>query len=369
MTVMGRWSNKPKVATCNRIYYKYKDKIWKASNELYAQFLIRIYKEIPGSIIANFSTLTILTGENFETFRNIFKSQIEKLFIVPANSFDNVKGSFPIGFFIQNCLKEWDFCSIIWDIFNSKWEFIGNKHIIQRSHTDKSLNKRLKLFSEGEDTVIWLLSFYPSDYSNNERFSIINQQQARYCKKINKNNLLEMCIYVSVRMCIEHTRINHNDQFYHPNDNWEYDKEFQNDCIIFTIFHDKNKIVSHENDGVNHRIPFTEQQVEAREKFKSHFMTDFLKDKVRSPEAEKVYQAWLALWRYYHEACSKDQYLANASLYEIREYFQWRNEKGKMNVKSSDETYTELIENLRAELKNLASKIADKVYEYEFLKR
>ena len=98
-------------------------------------------------------------------------------------------------------------------------------------------------------------------------------------------------------------------------------------------------------------------------------MSDFLKDKVRSPEAEKVYQAWLALWRYYHEACSKDQYLANASLYEIREYFQWRNEKGKMNVKSSDETYTELIGNLRAELKNLASKIAEKVYEYEFLKR
>ena len=40
-----------------------------------------------------------------------------------------------------------------------------------------------------------------------------------------------------------------------------------------------------------------------------------------------------------------------------------------MNVKSADKTYTELIENLRAELKNLASKIAEKVYEYEFLKR
>gem|GEM_PF-637556 len=40
-----------------------------------------------------------------------------------------------------------------------------------------------------------------------------------------------------------------------------------------------------------------------------------------------------------------------------------------MNVKSSDETYTELIRNLRAELKNLASKITEKVYEYEFLKR
>jgi hypothetical protein len=40
-----------------------------------------------------------------------------------------------------------------------------------------------------------------------------------------------------------------------------------------------------------------------------------------------------------------------------------------MNAKSSDETYTELIGNLRSELKNLASKITEKVYEYEFLKR
>ena len=40
-----------------------------------------------------------------------------------------------------------------------------------------------------------------------------------------------------------------------------------------------------------------------------------------------------------------------------------------MNAKSSDETYTELIGNLRSKLKNLASKITEKVYEYEFLKR
>lgn len=40
-----------------------------------------------------------------------------------------------------------------------------------------------------------------------------------------------------------------------------------------------------------------------------------------------------------------------------------------MNAKSPDETYTELIGNLRNELKNLANKIAEKVYEYEFLKR
>jgi hypothetical protein len=59
----------------------------------------------------------------------------------------------------------------------------------------------------------------------------------------------------------------------------------------------------------------------------------------------------------------------NASLYEIREYFQRRNDKGKMNNSSDDETYTELISELRDSLKELAKKIEPKVYEYEFLKK
>ena len=40
-----------------------------------------------------------------------------------------------------------------------------------------------------------------------------------------------------------------------------------------------------------------------------------------------------------------------------------------MNSKSADETYNELVENLRSELKVLAEKIEPKVYEYEFLKQ
>jgi hypothetical protein len=56
-------------------------------------------------------------------------------------------------------------------------------------------------------------------------------------------------------------------------------------------------------------------------------------------------------------------------LYDIREHFQGRNDKGNMNSKSDDETYNELIANLRTELKTLATKIEPKVYEYGFLKQ
>jgi hypothetical protein len=58
----------------------------------------------------------------------------------------------------------------------------------------------------------------------------------------------------------------------------------------------------------------------------------------------------------------------NASLYDIREHFQGRNDKGKMNNKSDDETYNALIAELRSALKILAEKIEPKVYEYGFLK-
>ena len=368
-TVTGTWENKAWTAIENHTHSKYKRLIWNASNELYTQFLIRIYKEIPNCKIAEFSKLKILQSANFSQYRKCFLAKLEKIFIVPANTFDNVKGEFPIGFKIWDTETYENFEYIRADIYNKTWEYLWSKNI---SVDDKrlSLNKRFVTFRQSSKDNLWIITNYPPDFQNSNKVFIQNSPTKRsWAIILNKENLWPLSIYFTTRHCIEATWLNDRDQFLRPKDWREQDSEFQTDCLIFTLFHGQNRITSSENDGVNHRIPFTEQQVEARDNFKSHFMTDFLKDKVRSPEAKKVYQAWLALWRYYHEACSKDQYLTNASLYEIREYFQWRNEKGKMNAKSSDETYTELIGNLRSELKNLASKIAEKVYEYEFLKR
>ena len=72
------------------------------------------------------------------------------------------------------------------------------------------------------------------------------------------------------------------------------------------------------------------------------------------------------LWKYYHK---QKKCNVNASLYDIRAYFQGRNAKGKMNSKSEDPTYMILIIDLRSKLKILAKKIEPKVYDYEFLKK
>lgn len=84
-----------------------------------------------------------------------------------------------------------------------------------------------------------------------------------------------------------------------------------------------------------------------------------------SEEAKAVFDAGRELWKYYHEQPNVN---VNASYYDIREYFQGRNEKGKMNAKSLDQIYTDLNAELKNKMSILADKIKPKIYDYEFLK-
>jgi len=124
--------------------------------------------------------------------------------------------------------------------------------------------------------------------------------------------------------------------------------------------------------------------VNAKERFASSFMSDFINGKIKktngnlfnepkvengtkcefSAEAQAVFDAGKELWKHYH---SQENAYPNASLYDIREHFQGRNEKGSMNAKSPDEKYTERMGILREKRSVLADKIAEKVYEHGFL--
>lgn len=97
-TVTGNGENKTNVAVKNLMYEQYSSKIGIAGRELFAQFFIRIYYEIPSSVLAEFSTLKILQAPNFRDFRATFRAKLGRNFCVPADTFDNVKGKFPIGF-------------------------------------------------------------------------------------------------------------------------------------------------------------------------------------------------------------------------------------------------------------------------------
>ena len=363
------WEHKPWTSIWNKTHDKYKSEIWKAANELFAQFLIRIYTEIPNCKIGEFSKLKILQSSNFSEFRKSFLAKLEKIFLVPADTFDNVKWQFPIWFKIWNTEIKEEFERVTADVINKKWEFIWFKNLYW-NNLDNLINPRIKQKKYNvatSETKIWAVTIARNDMQNKSLCYASSNEEDRKIE-VCKDNLITASVFLAVQASIEATRLNDRDQFLRPKDERENDIEFQNDCLAFTLFHGQNRITSRET-WVNHRIPFTENEVNARDKFASHFMTDFLKGRKFSPEAKDVFEAWKKLWTYYHENCSNSDYLANASLYEIREYFQWRNDKWKMNNKSDDEKYMELIWNLREKLKILWDKIAEKVYEYEFLKR
>ena len=98
--VTNTGKNKDGVSLGNATYERYKDSMGKASNELFAQFFIRIYKEIPHCHLAAFSKLKYVNSSNFIKFRETFQAKFLKGFIAPAYTFDNVKGNFPIGFLV-----------------------------------------------------------------------------------------------------------------------------------------------------------------------------------------------------------------------------------------------------------------------------
>lgn len=381
----GTGKNKENVAK-NRVHDKYHSKLAGANRELFAQFLARIYIEIPSCKIANFAKLKILQSAYFSGFRSFFRASLQNLFIVPADTFDNVKGKFPIAFYVWNTGEQEEFKSITADIYKNNGEFSGTKEIISYDNFEY-FSKWVNSFKlKTGFHLAWLQGVTRNDFQNQSGITIRNKKEQIAVPRgvdIYDRNLVEACTCYAVRMCIDANWLNDRDQFLFPNDIYKRDLEFQNDCLAFTFF--SNEIQS--KFGINHWIPFTEQEVNAQAKFESNFMSDFIKGKIKpetsgnglfeqaetaerkplvfSEEATALFDAGRALWKYYHAQKGVN---VNASLYDIREYFQGRNEAGRMNAKSDDATYMELIGELRNRLSVLADKIKPKVYEYGFLK-
>ena len=408
----GTGKNKAEVSK-SKIYTKYEKDLGKAKAELFAQFFMRIYKEIPSCTLAEFSKLKILQAPNFADFRDVFRAKLESLFLVPASTFDNVKGKFPIGFYIWNLQEQQIFDSIVADVFNEKGVYIANKTITCDSSATRTIGKWMISHNDKENTCIGMLNSGRNDFQNQGLVYIENELSVERTHasilNVTKKNTIIAAIYIAVRHCIEATWLNDRDQFIYPNDGWKTDYEFQLDCLAYTLFHGQNRISA--DQGTNHWIPFYEHELDAPDNFASNFMADFIRDFLNgkhtapatteaptlfdtdtnpaatcqdlavtsasqtnafSPEAAEVMQAGKALWYYYIHHKDNELYGKapdiNASFYDIRAYFQGRNDKCKMNSDSSDETYTALIKDLRTKQKTLAAKIAKKVYKYGFLK-
>jgi len=289
---------------------------------------------------------------------------------VPADTFDNVSGRFPIGFHIWDTAKQRKLTVARADVFSRSGNRSGRKTFFNYDGS-KFLNDWLRHFWTKTGERLGYLVCNSNDFQHQNEIAILaskSNETSTFFKPITPDSLVDSAIYFAVRHCIEHTWLNDRDQFIYPSGGVT-NKEFQNDCLIYALFHHQNRICS--INGTNDWIPFTARAVDAKDNFKSTFMSDFLKQRRgMSKRAKVVFEAGKALWTHYHQTIkTAKRALVDASLYEIREYFKGRDEKGRMKAKATDERFNELDAKLRSALRALAKKIQPKVYEYGFLKR
>ncbi len=277
---------------------------------------------------------------------------------------------------------------------------MGYKNIINENV--KNIHMWLKQKEKIESMeILGYIDTPTPDFQGSPSVAIINNKNSSKRHSvyfaITGSNILLGSVFFSIRHCIKATWQNDRDQFYAPYDDaFQDDSEFKGNCLVFMLFHTQNRITT--TQGTNHFIPFSEDEVESKERYTSYTLLDFLKGGIKeesddlflndkkenkplefSQSALKVFDAGREIYRYYHtqdftnrpyNANASLPYNANASLYDIKEFFQGRNMQGKLNspAKAKDEYYKQLYANLQDALKDLAKEIQPKVYEYGFLR-
>lgn len=303
-----------------------------ASRELFVQFVARIQKEVPNAVLAMFSTLKYVNAPNFEQFRERWKAKFLGGFVVHSKSFDGLNGNFPIGFLVWDTSKRQLITEIETDVLNKGVHWLGEKQFfnvpnallltnwIERQKpndlevlplinaiTPTLATKNVRRTTWTDDAIGHMLSDSNDlqGASQTGLFSSVHSIGHKGGFYVTRKNLWQAAIVFSVRRLIRPTWLNDRDQFLQPTE--KLTQAFKNDCLIWMLFNGSNLTASANDlewNGkkwsiVNHFIPFTETEVNARKRFESTFMVDYLKDKTLSKEAKAVMDAGREVWRAY----------------------------------------------------------------------
>ncbi|MFM2409108.1 MAG: hypothetical protein RL358_1850, partial [Pseudomonadota bacterium] len=270
-----------------------------AKRELFAQFLVRIYREIPTANVAIFSKLKYVNSPNFEQFREVWRAQYLGGFVVHNKSFDGLTGNWPIGFLVWQANKNaMPFASEIrTDVLDKKATPIGEKffynlsseHLLSKWVDRPKPNKTEALPLKNaivpatktkdvrgtywSDNAIACLYAHASDMQNANLTALLSSgYSSPGAFFVHKENLWQAAIVFTVRRVI----------FLQPSQ--PLSDEFKADCLIWMLFNGSN-LTAGANDLewndkswslVNHFIPFTEAEVGAPDRFESDFMVQYL---------------------------------------------------------------------------------------------
>jgi hypothetical protein len=362
-----------------------------AKRELFAQFLVRVYREIPSASVAIFSKLKYVTSPNFDEFRLQWNAKYLGGFVVHSKSFDGLKGEFPIGFLIwktiKNSLRKNSIKEINTDVLDKNAKAIGEKCFynlpteklltkwVNRPKANKTRDVRGSYWS---DNAIGSLYAHASDLQNANLTALLSSgYSSPGAFFINEVNLWQVAIIFTIRLITKKTWLNDRDQFLQPTE--PLTDEFKNDCLIWMLFSGSNLTASANNlewnnkkwSIVNHFIPYTEEEVNAPDRFESDFMVQYLKEMTSfqkmSSLAQQVMDEGKKLWQAYFANTDvhtvRDELKLNrpdVGWYQIRKALQARNASGDfaaVSFKAFEEAY-----------KALSEKLQPMVYELGFLR-
>ncbi|MDE7410954.1 MAG: hypothetical protein K2M94_02845 [Paramuribaculum sp.] len=369
----------------------------RSSNELFVQFLARIAKEIPTAVIGMFSTMKYINAPASADFRKTWNATFLNGFVIHNKAFDGLKGNFPIGFTIwktDNRLmaKRTPITEVSCEVYNRHVNAIGNKVFynlpedlylsqwIQRPKPNLELSVPLtsaimppagfrkdQRGTRWSDGAIGYLVTGVNDFQHQKYITLLSSGASMgHGIYVNEENLLKCAVYFTMRKIISATWLNDRDQFLQPDG--PLDTEFCTDCLIWMLFNPSNNTAS--ADGiewngrswsiVNHFIPYTEEEVDAPDRFESDFMVRFLENRVLSQEAKAVLDAGKTIWKIYFS--KEDEFAVKTRLklnrpdvgwYQIRFALEARNQSGigkPIDFSLFNETYEVLTQKLRPEV-------------------
>jgi hypothetical protein len=250
----------------------------------------------------------------------------------------------------------------LFDILEKKdGNIVGIKKIYSYDRIDL-INKWIgHNYNKNNEIKLGVMQVRGSDFQNTKFISITKQGFLSSNNIITKSNLQDSLIFNSVRKCINLTWINHDDCFMYPSYkikeqenvledevkvfDFEQDKEFINNCIIFALF---------EKNYTDWQM-FLDSEIGLNGSNRDLTIYDSLiKGKTFSNEAKDVREAAKKIFAFYHTKFDNE----NAGYCEIIK---------SLKESFKDET-KEMIDELQRKKKTLKLCIADKLVEYGFLK-
>ena len=240
------------------------------SQNLYAQFLYRITEikkkyNLTNIHIGLFSPTLFLTGSSWKNFRNYFFKEFafDNAVQFKASHFADVADSWGISFSVWSCgetIDKNDFNYNLIDNIDGKIEVVGVKDVynidgenpasewvkckekknkvefpnmssgisIKEKDTKWDENAFGYIYTDGSNNVdknTMGVSIFSTPFSNAHGFSV------------SISNFTRCTALFSARKLIEKNWVNSKDEYLAPNENHPTYKEFENDSIIYSLFH------------------------------------------------------------------------------------------------------------------------------------